>query len=76
VWLGTPIIKPPETVNLGVGRLAERAVVVDGEIVVRPIIPLAVSGDHRVLDGHTLGAFVSDVVALMEEPYLLFGGLT
>jgi pyruvate/2-oxoglutarate dehydrogenase complex dihydrolipoamide acyltransferase (E2) component len=68
VWLGTPIIKPGEVANLGVGRVQERPVVRDGEIVVRPIVALAVSGDHRVLDGHTLGAFVSDVVALIEDP--------
>ncbi len=68
VWLGTPIIKPGEVANLGVGRVQERPVVRDGEIVARPIMALAVSGDHRVLDGHTLGAFVSDVVALIEDP--------
>ncbi len=68
VWLGTPIIKPGEVANLGVGRVQERPVVSDGEIVARPIVALAVSGDHRVLDGHTLGAFVSDVVALIEDP--------
>jgi pyruvate dehydrogenase E2 component (dihydrolipoamide acetyltransferase) len=68
VWLGTPIIKPGEVANLGVGRVQERPVVRDGQIVVRPIVALAVSGDHRVLDGHTLAAFVSDVVGLIENP--------
>jgi pyruvate dehydrogenase E2 component (dihydrolipoamide acetyltransferase) len=68
VWLGTPIIKPGEVANLGVGRVQERPVAIDGQVVVRPIVALAVSGDHRVLDGHTLGAFVSDVVALIEDP--------
>jgi pyruvate/2-oxoglutarate dehydrogenase complex dihydrolipoamide acyltransferase (E2) component len=68
VWLGTPIIKPGEVANLGVGRVQERPVAVDGEVVVRPTMALSVSGDHRVLDGHTLGAFVSDVVALVEDP--------
>jgi pyruvate/2-oxoglutarate dehydrogenase complex dihydrolipoamide acyltransferase (E2) component len=68
VWLGTPIIKPGEVANLGVGVIQDRPVVSDGEVVARPIVALAVSGDHRVLDGHTLGAFVSDVVALIEDP--------
>lgn len=68
VWLGTPIIRPGEVANLGVGRVQERPVAVDGQVVLRPIVALAVSGDHRVLDGHTLGAFVSDVVALIEKP--------
>ena len=74
-WLGTPIIAPGQVVNFGVGRLEERPVVRDGEIVARPIIPIAVSGDHRVLDGHTLAALVSDVVELMEDPSLLAGEL-
>jgi pyruvate dehydrogenase E2 component (dihydrolipoamide acetyltransferase) len=67
-WLGTPIIRPGEVAILGVGRVQERPVARDGQVVVRPIVALAVSGDHRVLDGHTLGAFVSDVVALIEDP--------
>ncbi|HEY6397536.1 MAG TPA: dihydrolipoamide acetyltransferase family protein [Solirubrobacteraceae bacterium] len=73
VWLGTPIIKPGEVANLGVGRVQERPVAIDGHVVVRPIVALAVSGDHRVLDGHTLGAFVSDVVALIEDPARVSG---
>ena len=67
-WLGTPIIRPGEVAILGVGRVQERPVARDGQVVVRPIVALAVSGDHRVLDGHTLGTFVSDVVALIEDP--------
>ena len=68
VWLGTPIIKPGEVANLGFGRVEERPVVRGGEVVIRAVVALSVSGDHRVLDGHTLGAFVSDVVALIEDP--------
>jgi pyruvate dehydrogenase E2 component (dihydrolipoamide acetyltransferase) len=75
IWLGTPIVVPPQVANFGVGRMEERAVVRDGEIVIRPIIPVACSGDHRLLDGDTLAAFVSDVVALMEDPALLLGEL-
>jgi pyruvate/2-oxoglutarate dehydrogenase complex dihydrolipoamide acyltransferase (E2) component len=51
----------------------ERPVARDGQVVVRPIVALAVSGDHRVLDGHTLGAFVSDVIALIEDPGAVLG---
>ena len=43
---------------------------VDGEPRIRPTLVLAVSGDHRVLDGHTLAAFVSRVVELLEQPLL------
>jgi pyruvate/2-oxoglutarate dehydrogenase complex dihydrolipoamide acyltransferase (E2) component len=73
-WLGTPIIRPGEVAILGVGRVQERPVARDGQVVVRPIVALAVSGDHRVLDGHTLAAFVSDVVALIEDPAPVAGG--
>ena len=72
IWLGTPIVRPPEVANLGVGAIRDQVVAVDGRAVVRPTLALAVAGDHRVLDGDTLAAFVSDVVALLEEPLLLF----
>jgi pyruvate dehydrogenase E2 component (dihydrolipoamide acetyltransferase) len=57
--------------NLGVGAIRDQVVAVDGAPVVRPTLALAVAGDHRVLDGHTLGAFVSALVELLEEPLLL-----
>jgi pyruvate dehydrogenase E2 component (dihydrolipoamide acetyltransferase) len=75
IWLGTPIIGPGQVANLGIGRLEDRAVVRDGEVVIRPVIPLACSGDHRLLDGDTLAHFVTEVVLLMEEPAVLLGGL-
>jgi len=75
IWLGTPIIRPPEVANLGVGAIRDRVVPVGGEPAVRPILALAVSGDHRVLDGHTLAAFVTQVVGLLEEPLLLLEDL-
>ena len=71
VWLGTPIVVPPQVANMGVGRVQERPVAVEGQVVVKPVLPLAVSADHRILDGHTLGAFVSELVELMEDPILL-----
>ena len=72
IWLGTPIVRPPEVANLGVGAIRDQVVAVNGRAVVRPTLALAVAGDHRVLDGDTLAAFVTDVVALLEEPVLLF----
>ena len=71
VWLGTPIIRPPEVANLGVGAIRDQVVPVDGVPAVRPVMALAVSGDHRVLDGDTLAGFVTRVVALLEQPVLL-----
>ena len=75
IWLGTPIVRPPEVANLGVGAIRDQVVAVDGQAVVRPTLALAVAGDHRVLDGHTLAAFVSQVVALLEDPVLLLEDL-
>jgi pyruvate dehydrogenase E2 component (dihydrolipoamide acetyltransferase) len=74
-WLGTPIVRPPEVVNVGVGAIRERVVAVDGAPVVRPTLVLSVAGDHRVLDGDTLAAFVNQVAALLEDPVLLFEDL-
>jgi pyruvate dehydrogenase E2 component (dihydrolipoamide acetyltransferase) len=74
-WMGTPIVRPPEVVNLGVGAIRDRVVAVDGVPVVRPTLVLAVAADHRVLDGDTLAAFVTQVAALLEDPVLLFEDL-
>jgi pyruvate dehydrogenase E2 component (dihydrolipoamide acetyltransferase) len=75
IWLGTPIIPPGTVCNLGLGRVEDTPVARDGEVVIRPILPIACSGDHRLLDGDTLAAFVSDVARLVEEPGLLIGQL-
>jgi pyruvate/2-oxoglutarate dehydrogenase complex dihydrolipoamide acyltransferase (E2) component len=75
IWLGTPIIRPPEVANLGVGAVRDQVVPVNGVPAVRPILVLAVSGDHRVLDGDTLAGFVSQIVGLLEEPLLLLEDL-
>jgi pyruvate dehydrogenase E2 component (dihydrolipoamide acetyltransferase) len=75
VWLGTPIIRPPEVANLGVGAVRDQVVPVDGVPAVRPILVLAVSADHRVLDGDTLAAFVTQIVGSLEEPMLLLEDL-
>jgi pyruvate dehydrogenase E2 component (dihydrolipoamide acetyltransferase) len=74
-WMGTPIVRPPEVVNVGVGAIGDRVVAVDGAPVVRPTMVLSVAGDHRVLDGDTLAAFVDQVAALLEDPVLLFEDL-
>jgi pyruvate dehydrogenase E1 component beta subunit len=67
-WMGTPIVRPPEVANLGVGAIRDRVVAVDGSAVVRPTLVLSVAGDHRVLDGDTLGAFVARVAELLGDP--------
>jgi pyruvate dehydrogenase E2 component (dihydrolipoamide acetyltransferase) len=75
IWLGTPIIPPRQSANLGIGRIEDRPVVRNGEIVVRPIAALACSGDHRLLDGDVIARFVTDLVRAIEDPLVLFGEL-
>lgn len=70
-WLGTPIIRPPEVAIAGFGRIADRVVAVDGQPVVRPVLPLAVATDHRLNDGADLGAFAATLADLLRDPVLL-----
>ena len=57
----TPVLNPPQIAILGVGRVAQRAVVVDDIVVARPMMTLTLVFDHRALDGHPAGLFLSDV---------------
>ena len=68
---GTPIINHPEVAILAVGRLQEKAVVQQGAIVARPMMPLALSFDHRLIDGAMAGAFLGRFKALVENPQQL-----
>jgi pyruvate dehydrogenase E2 component (dihydrolipoamide acetyltransferase) len=65
---GTPIINHPEVAILAVGRLQEQAVVRQGAIVARPIMPLALSFDHRLIDGALAGEFLARFKELAENP--------
>jgi pyruvate/2-oxoglutarate dehydrogenase complex dihydrolipoamide acyltransferase (E2) component len=71
-WLGTPVINPPQAAIAGFGRIRDAVVAVDGQPVVRPTLPMAVSADHRLIDGNVLGAFVAEIAALLTDPVLLF----
>ncbi len=68
---GTPIINYPEVAILAVGRLQEKAVVQNGTIIARTIMPLALSFDHRVIDGALAGRFLARFKALVEQPQQL-----
>ncbi len=70
------IINPPQSAILAVGRIAERPVVEDDQVVARPTIRLTLSVDHRVLDGAEGARFLSDLRALIEEPEEHFSLLT
>ncbi|MBV9710954.1 MAG: 2-oxo acid dehydrogenase subunit E2, partial [Ktedonobacteraceae bacterium] len=68
---GTPIINYPEVAILAVGRLQEKAVVQNGAIVARTVMPLVLSFDHRVIDGALAGRFLARFKALVEHPQQL-----
>lgn len=68
---GTPIIPPGNTAILGVGRIAEAPVAEEGKVVVRPVMPLSLSFDHRVIDGALSRRFMEAVIANLFEPTLL-----
>ncbi|MBT3464855.1 2-oxo acid dehydrogenase subunit E2 [archaeon] len=64
----TPIINYPECAILGVGRIEDKPRVVDDKVVIRKILPLSVSYDHRLIDGATASRFMVDLMALLVEP--------
>ena len=66
--LSTPILNPPQTAILGMHKIEDRAVVVDGEIVVRPMMYLALSYDHRLIDGREAVRFLVTIKELVEDP--------
>ncbi len=73
--LSTPIINPPQSAILGMHNIVERPMVVQGEIVVRPIMYVALSYDHRIIDGReSVGTLVAIKEALENPVELLMGG--
>ena len=68
---GTPIINYPEVAILAVGRLQDKAIVQQGSVIVRPMMPLALSFDHRLIDGAMAGAFLARFKELVENPQQL-----
>lgn len=68
---GTPIINPGEAAILAFGQVRQRPWVVDGEIVPREITTLAVSADHRLVDGEIISKFLADVGRALEDPAVM-----
>ncbi|MBI2581287.1 2-oxo acid dehydrogenase subunit E2 [Candidatus Woesearchaeota archaeon] len=67
----TPIINYPEAAILGVGKIVEKPVVKDGKIVIRKIMPLSLTYDHRIIDGAQAAAFLNTLISYLEKPGLL-----
>ena len=72
--MSTPIINIPQSAILGMHKIQERPMVVDGQIVVRPMMYLALSYDHRIIDGRESVSFLVRVKELLENPDLLLFG--
>jgi 2-oxoglutarate dehydrogenase E2 component (dihydrolipoamide succinyltransferase) len=66
--MSTPIINEPQSAILGLHAIKERPIVVDGQIVIRPMMYLALSYDHRIIDGSTSVTFLVKVKELIEDP--------
>ena len=70
--LSTPILNPPQSGVLGMHNIIERAVVKDGQIIIRPMMYLALSYDHRIVDGKEAVSFLKNIKDSLEEPQRLF----
>lgn len=73
--LSTPIINPPQSGILGMHTIQQRPVAVDGEVVIRPMMYLALSYDHRIVDGKEAVTFLVKVKECLEEPEAMMMGL-
>ena len=70
--LSTPILNPPQSGVLGMHNIIERAVVIDKQIKIRSIMYLALSYDHRIIDGKDAVSFLKNVKENLEDPRRLF----
>jgi len=66
--LSTPIINPPQSAVLGMHRIEDRPIARDGQVVIRPMMYLALSYDHRLVDGREAVTFLVRVKEAIEDP--------
>lgn len=67
----TAIINPPEAAILAVGKMMDQPVVINGELLIRPMMNLTIAADHRINDGAGVAKFLMDLKGMLENPYLL-----
>ncbi|RDW18424.1 branched-chain alpha-keto acid dehydrogenase subunit E2 [Oceanobacillus arenosus] len=67
----TPVLNYPEACILGIGRIAEKPIVKDGEIVIAPVLALSLSFDHRIVDGATAQNALNQIKRLLNDPQLI-----
>lgn len=70
--MSTPIINKPQSAILGMHNIIQRPMAIDGEVKIRPMMYLALSYDHRIIDGSTSVTFLKKVKELLEDPYKMF----
>ena len=66
--MSTPILNPPQSAILGMHKIQDRPVVVEGKVEIRPMMYLALSYDHRLIDGREAVSFLVKVKSVLEEP--------
>ncbi len=66
--MSTPIINPPQSAILGMHKIEERPIAIGGQVVIRPMMYLALSYDHRIIDGAEAVTFLVRVKECIEEP--------
>tara|TARA_B100000242_G_C42993030_1_gene461089 strand:- start:398 stop:622 length:225 start_codon:yes stop_codon:yes gene_type:complete len=70
--LSTPILNPPQSGVLGMHNIVDRPIAVDGNIEIKPVMYLALSYDHRIIDGKEAVSFLREIKENLEEPEKLF----
>jgi len=70
--LSTPIINPPQSGVLGMHNIVDRPIAVNGDIEIKPVMYLALSYDHRIIDGKEAVSFLKEIKENLEEPEKLF----
>jgi 2-oxoglutarate dehydrogenase E2 component (dihydrolipoamide succinyltransferase) len=73
--MSTPILNPPQSGILGMHKIEKRAVVIDDAIVIRPVMYLALSYDHRIIDGREAVSFLARIKEMVEDPRRLLMGV-
>jgi 2-oxoglutarate dehydrogenase E2 component (dihydrolipoamide succinyltransferase) len=66
--MSTPILNPPQSAILGMHTIQDRPVAINGEVVIRPMMYIALSYDHRIVDGQGAVTFLKTIKELVEEP--------
>jgi 2-oxoglutarate dehydrogenase E2 component (dihydrolipoamide succinyltransferase) len=73
--LSTPILNPPQVGILGLHKIEERPIALNGQVVIRPMMYVALSYDHRIVDGREAVQFLVHVKQVLEDPaWMLVGG--